>query len=565
MKVYIDNILVQYPNASLLEPKFTFRRKNEDGQLAISFTGDLTFTGADYTYIYNKLVLAPNAINDSITLTFVDDCCNNTQYLFLIKPESLKWCDNSCEITANAVEYTPDSKAYNCFESTLIWDDWNGFKSASHPRMKYCLEYRPSILQDFALIIGVATLSMIGAFIPVLATIATIVGTINTIINVLNTLPGVNLSTIGGLGGTGSVLQWMFNTYNSFGSIVAGCGYEHPSPLVRDYINNVCNKCGIAFSSSILNETNPSMPNNEYYNLVYFSAPIKSGRINLPYFVKPLVPFIEDNQPIHNGKSLMDELKQPFNAEWDISNGVVRFERRDFFQNQIPWFDATTYDSSKIISQCYEWSSKRRPAYADIQYQKDAVDWCGSEAWARWSDIVEWNSPPNPVQKGAFTKMFPYSPARFRDDGIERDVLGDYNWLPFGVGASIIANNNAMIMNSGTSFTPKLLIWDTSTSNVNDARVISYNKGGVAKAFNYPMWVDANYSGNLYDRFWAIENPNNSSFSGFDFTIELIFDCTTLNALNISGTVLTSKGLSKTIDSIDVDFSSGTMTIKGTI
>ena len=577
MKVFLDGNQCMFPDSSLVQPKFTLRRLNEQGKFATSFTGNLTFTGVDYSYLYSKLVTDPNAINQYVVLKFIDDCCNDQEYDFLIKPESLQWCEYpnkpSCELTANAVEYSADAIAYNCVESTLIWagiggnPSDNSFKNALHPRVKYCLDYA-SPMQDIIMILGCATLSMVGAFIPVLLTIASVIGTINGVIGVVNSLSGGSIGTIGGLGAMPDVLNWFNNLFNEFGALVAGCGYEHPSPYVRSYINNVCGLCGITFQSSILND-----PTNDYWNLVYFSAPIKSGRIDLPYVTKPLVSFIEDNEPIHNGSSFMNELVQPFNAGWDIVDGVLRMERVDFFWSQFLWLDCTTYDPTLLISQCYEWAKKPRAAYADIEYQKDPVDWCGSMHTNEWSArTVEWNSPPNPIQKGVFEKTFPYSTARFRNDGYERDALSDYSWMPFGIGTAIKDNDNAMIMNAGTSFTPKLLILDNpvdlenSTVKFDWAGSTITNDGITPKrAYNYPMWVSTQSTGNLYDRFWQIENPRNASFSGYDFTVTLIWTCELLASLKISGSIKTSKGLSKTIDSIELDFSTNTMIIKGTV
>lgn len=571
MKVFIDGIPIQNPTDNLLEPKFTLRRKDEDGVFAVSFTGELDFTGADYTYIYAKLVTDPNAINNFIVLLFVDDCCENKEYQFMIKPESLKWCTGKCEITANAVEYSPESQAYTCMENTLVWDNWNNFKTASHPRMKYCLEYRPSLLQDAMLILGLFTVFGATTILAMFATLLLpLIGLVNAIVTAINTLlpSGDELGeiTIGGFDDPIDIFNYVKDLFESTnGTLIAGCGYEHPSPLVRSYLSNVCGKCGLTYQSSIFNEPNSAKPNNDYYNLVYFSAPVKSGRIGLPFFKKPLVPFIEENEPIHNGKTFNDEILKPFNGAWDIVGTTVRLERHDYFETQIPWFDVTTYDPEKVVSECFEWSKQRRPAYATIGYQRDAIDWCGSEATDRWSDIIEWNLPVNPLQKGAFDQLFPYSTARFRDDGIERDVLSDYDWMPYGIGQNIKDGRGNMIMNSGISFVPKLLIWDGQSYS--DGKVKRWTKpgSGTDQAVNYPMWVDANIPDNLYDRFWQIENPRNASFSGQDYTITVIWDCATVNAVNVNGTVMTSQGLSKTIESIDLDFSNSTMVIRGTV
>ncbi len=574
MKVFIDGIPLAYPNETLLEPRFTMRRKNDEGEFAVSFTGELSFTGTDYDYIYNKLVIVPGAINNSVVLKFIDDCCDNKEYVFLIKPESLKWCQGSCEITATAVEYTPESIAYACMESTLVWDNWNGFSTQSHPKVKYCLEFRPSLLQDAILIIGLFTVIGATALFFTLATILLpLIGTINLVITFINGIISatggteIDTITVAGFDDPIDILNWFIDVFqDTNGQLIAGCGYEHPSPLVRTYVDNVCGKCGLAFSSSILYEPDASKPNHDYWNLVYFSAPVKTGRIDNPFFDTPIVPYIDDNKPLLTGKGFFDEIKQPFNALWDINGSVLRLERRDFFEVQLPFFDVTTYDKEKVISECFEWGKKRRPALGDFQYQRDAIDYVGSEATGRWSDIVEWNSPVNPIQKGIETHLFPYSAGRFRNDGIERDVLSDYEWMPQNIGSTIANNDKAMIMNSGTSFIPKLLIWDGyDIGNATIKRYGSIGGVGVDEAVNYPMWVDANYAGNLYDRFWFINNPRMTSFSGFDFEIKVIWDCNLLNSININGTIMTSKGLSKTLEVIDLDFSTSTLTFKGTV
>lgn len=563
MIIYLDAHLVINPNNTLLEPKFTIRRKNENREPSIGFSGDIVFTGVDYDYIYNKLVVEPNAINDFIILKFVDNCCNDKEYIFQIKPESLQWCENSCEINANALEFTEDSKLYACASSTLVWDNWNNFNQQNHPRIPYCLEFRPSVMHDAMIILSILTFSGLSVLIPLVATIIPLVATINLIITAVNTLPSVNISpiTIGGFSNPIQILQWGLNQLNQFGAYIVGCNFDHPSPLVRSYINNACQKCGIAFSSSILND-----PNNDYWNLAYFSAPIRKGQSQGDYF-GGLVNLIDNNKPIRTLKTFLDEVAEVFNAEWDIHNGVLRFERKDFFNQQTPWLDLITYDSRLIKSVCYEWTRKTRYALADIKYQKDALDWVGSEAIQRWSDIIEWNNPVNTLQKGILEKTFPFGAARFRDDKLDRDVLADYSWAPFGFGSAIMANDSVMIMNNGTAFLPKLLILEDNF-NWQKARIKSnYTVSGynaVNHAYNYPMWVDANLTGNLYDRFWQIEDPRNTSFKGFDVTIKIEWTCKALNDVNIDGTVLTNQGLAK-VDSIDLDFSNNTMIIKGTL
>lgn len=570
MKTFLDNIPVAFPNNTLLEPKFSIRRSNENSEAAISFTGDLVFTNSDYDYIYNKLVTSVGAINKFIVLKFVDDCCNNKEYIFQIKPESLQWCNNSCEISANALEYSVDSAAYACINNTLIWDNWNGFQNKLHPRIAYCLEFRPSILQDAVIIVGALTAATSIFVFSILLIVQTIVNTINVVITAINKLGG-NLSkiTVNGSSGNMSLLTWAQDLQKTLARFIVGCNYDHPSPLVRDYTNNVCQKCGITFQSSILNDTN-----NDYFNLVYFSAQIRKGQSQGQYF-GGLVNYIMRNKPIHNLKTFLDEVQQPFNARWDINNGILRFERRDFFKTQKPWLDLKTFDPKKIISVCYEWTKKPRNSYADISYSKDAMDWVGQEALERWSDIISWNPNKNTLQKGNFTRTFPFGAARFRGDGIDRDVLSDYKWMPFSIGKAIKDNEDVMLLNNGTAMLPKLLILRKGTDYMHALVENSYPTfvdpiDGYRETvypnqpYNYPMWVREGQKNTLYQRFWEIENPNNASWSGYDVTVKIKWDCATLNSINIDGTILTDRGLAD-VETIDLDFETSTMIIKATL
>lgn len=569
MKIYIDAIEVQYPNKTLLEPSFSIRRSNSNSESSISFTGNLTFTGSDYTYLYDKLVADPNAITNHVILKFVDDCCGNKEYFFIIKSESLEWCENSCDIDATALEYSEDSAAYACIENTLIFDDHAGFYSSKiHPVVPYCTELRPSWLQDAMLIVGLCTISMVSVLLPVFLIIQTIINTINAVIAVINALGGsVNYLEILGSNDDTALLDWADNTTDALGSLIAGCNYAHPSPYVRSYIDNVCSKCGIAWSSSILKESDPSKPNRDYYRMVYLNAPVRKGMSAGDYF-GGITNYINRNKPIHNLKSFLDEIKQVFNADWDIYQGTLRFERRDFFQNKTPWLDLTTYDPSKIKSVCYTWTKNPRPSYATFFYSKDAMDWVGSEAIDRWGATVEWNSPYSSLQKGEKKVMFPFGAARFRGDRIDRDVLDDYGWMPYGIGSAIINNAFVMIMNNGTAFLPKLLCLNDDGGSIPLHGIVRFGdsvSGEHANScFNYPLWVRPGQTGNLYDRFWQIEDPRNVGFAGFDFIATIEFDCETLKNVDIDGTVLLSTGLGYDL-SIDINFETNTMVIKGTV
>jgi hypothetical protein len=323
---------------------------------------------------------------------------------------------------------------------------------------------------------------------------------------------------------------------------------------VRDYIDNVCKKCGISFQSSILNDSN-----SDYYNTLYFSAPVKKGVA----FDDTTTFWIDENRPLLTGSGLLDEQKTLYNGNWRIIGNVLTFERKDFFKTVNPWLNTADL-GGKLISLCYNWTATQRPAFGDFKYQLDAIDWVGNEAKARWNDIVEWNDPFSPLQKGKKQVLLPYSPARFRDDGLDEDILAIYDGLPF---FGFIKNyTGVMIMHSGTSFVPKVLIWDTA-SGVSDARV---KKGYITPtvpsdaSYNAPLWFDELYGQSLYKRFFEIDNPKLQTFAGKDFTLKIKYDCSLLNSVDIDRPI-TVEGFEAQITTIEIRSHEGILEIKGTI
>lgn len=557
MKVYYDGILI--PEArmtnSMKKPKFIIRRQDENKEKAISFTGDLIFTGAEYTYMFAKLVTDPVAFTNTVELKFVDDCCGNKEYLFLIKGENVRWCEGSCELKANATEYTENSKQYDCLKNTLIYDNWNNFQAGPHPKMVYCIEYRPAILQDVILCFGVLISLILVLMYPIVLVVTIIVAIVNAIIAVVNTLGGdIDEIDFDGDSST-STLEEYTAFRDRVQQFLVGCGRKHPSPLVRSYIKNVCDKCGIGFVSSIFNA-----PGSPYYNTVYFNAPVTKG--NDP---TDNSNWIDKNKPLLNGTRYLDEIKESINGDWKIIGGVLYLERKDYFKSLSTWLDVTTLPEEKVISVCYSWSKKKRFAYANLQYSKDPIDWVGNEALDRVNDIVEWNSPPSPTQKDEYLKIIPYGPARFRDDGIERDVLSDYEGAPF-IGSTIFAYRKAMIMNNGTAFNPKLLIWDGA--DINNSKVQTNYPAATSvtlpQSYNYPYWIDATHLSNAYDNFWYINNPRVTTFVGYDVTAELVFDCDIINSINIDELFHVTTGNAQT-NTIEINYENNTIKLIGEI
>jgi len=566
------------PVQGLKDNKVTMRRSDETGAIVFGYSSELVFTGVDADELKEWLVDDTNAFTNYYDVTLTDECCGRA-FSFILKSNNIDWCETTCEITAQLTEYTPDTRAYDCVNSTLIFDDYAGFKSLTHPRFPYCIELRPRMIHDIILLL-VSVVALLGLIlIPVVAVVSILIASVCYIINILNwiidtlnlvinLIPGVsNIPNIPGCSVSWQNPTYLINQYQNIMTRIEnyaiGCGRLHPAPLVRAYIDNVCGKCGISFQSTILND--PNYHNADYYNMVLFQAPCKNGLDD-----NSAQYWQEANRPIQSGAQLLDELKMVFNAEWRIVNNVLIFERHDWFNSTTPWLQTSQLPEANIIKQCYRWTAIERPSYLDFQYSKDGVDWVGNEAIDRYNCVEEWNSPYSPLQKGSLDVVLPYAPARFRNDGITDDFLTDYSWIPW-LSSAINTYEHALLMNEGKSFTSKLMIWNPN-SGVNMA-FVQHNYGGMSFTFagpdqlyNYPLWCFPAYPGNLYDRFWAIENPRNSVFKGYELDLELLLTCDIVTNASIDNPIeILVNGVAQLVKvkEIEINYNDHIVNIKG--
>lgn len=589
MKVFIDGISVTNKTLSLLKPVITWRKKDETGNKAFSFSSDISFYGTDYDYIKSKLWdnLDANSNNVSlqteVKLRFEDECCDSFPVEFRISAESIKWCEGSCEVTVNAIESSPEEESLRCVQNTLIadntptnWTDNVPFKSRRHPRFVYCNEMRPRFIHKTLILFSTLLASIISIFQIVINLLGSVISGINNFITSVNNFIGTNFNQIGG--GTNAANQKLSEisaSLNALLSDIIGCGRKHPSPLMREYVQNVCGKCGLSFSSSILNDTS-----SDYFNACYVYARVDKG-------VNPLdnsTFWVSANEPIRTGEQFLNELGSLFNAKWGIKGSVLSFERKDSKINSTPFVNTNDLDSNKF-SVCYSWSRKTRPAFGTFEYQNDAVNTVGIEVIRRWGDVVEWNNPPLINQKGEFKPLMNFAAARFRNDnlrlsdGPDQDVYKVFENSGF-IGTIIKQFDKALLLNEHKCLIPMALIWDgidkvsaTVDPNqfipaANDPNFPAFANNVKAtppgEYYNYPFWFDANMPNNMYDRFWAIENPRTSGFQGKSYTLILEMTCELIQNCDLDGTIQLSEGIGH-VDQIEFNYANKTITITGEI
>jgi len=535
-----------------------------------SASGTLTFEGEAYQLLKKWLIDDVSAPLNCVDVKIDHEGCG--EYLdYSIKSTDIRWCENS--ICTFDVTLKQKDEALNCIKSTLIADNWqHWFEEGAgiakkHPRFSYCNEQRPNgmmvMLWWNMAILGMITSLLFVSLLPVIWVIMTIiwviVKVINGIISFLNAL-GAKLKFID-FDPTYPTIADVLDIFQQMFIESAGCGREHPAPLVRDYIKNVCDKCGIAvdaitapifFAGQITIETSERgviTTDNPHYNACYLTPTVKRGirrteSLNLfaPHGINTTDYYIPDNMPLHTLDTFLDELKALYNAEWRIKSINVNgqqvphlyFQRKDYYLDASGSyvFDFTTnsLDRLKLLEGiCFEWNERKTYAYSTGVYDTDAADTCGNEAKAFMNGYVSFgNTDENPTFEGKMDKNTAYGATRFRLDGITMDYVYDAMQVvvngsfltPFlaGIFFDFVApkieeyGDYALLLKDETCTLPKILIWDGE--RYENARAIKKYAGHPIHHYAMPG-INSKYNNTP----WHVRHPQDTKVRGQGLTI----------------------------------------------
>jgi hypothetical protein len=518
----------------------TWRENDDDGGLAKSYSSELRFYDDGYSILKSLLIDDPNGFINEVDVQIFDECCGRLVFDGFISGSSIDWCDPECWISGSVIE---KKAALNCVKSTLITDDHDGFLDQAQKKLRYCVEPRP----EFIYVI-----------------LFYVYGAINLLIAIVTL-------------GTSEIFGFMDN----FKARMIQCNFYHPTPLVRDYIQNVCRKCGLTFQSSILND-----PGSPYFDLLLFSAPIQKG-------YKPSdteSKLIEQNVPIETLDTLFTRhLNSIFNAKYWIVGNTLVFERKDFFSNTNQWIDSEQLlNDGRIVDNqiCFSWIDKPQKAFAIYKYNMDAFDITSNEAGGRYEDIVEWNSPPSERQKDALELTLASSKSRFRNDAAGPDVLleASSNFLfSLTTNAFIQSTNGNLLMANHTASNYKFIIWNAGSGNdfaranvnrpywppgVSNPLLVNVTPIPPANLYNYPMTFNEDNTNNLYTLFHYIDNPRLPGTRLFNFNFTFSFDCGQYDAIDFSKSVRIRVGNSVKfgeIKELQIDFVKRTIGVSGIV
>lgn len=498
-----------------------------------SASGTITFEREAFTLLKAWLLDDISAPINSVDVRIEQVGCG-TYEDYSIKSTDLSWCeDNVCQFD---VQLKQKDEVLNCIKKTLIADNWQGWfqtepaNGKKHPRFSYCRKVAGFQLQSLWYIMNTLFGSIITVVFPVVlgynallvTVIAPIVGTINVIIGFLNSVFSAGITPINTTNLKPINLKDIYAPFGQFFVEVAGCGREHPAPLIRDYISNVCSKCNIEvdgesapifFAQTINIETsNPERPEsnkgyittfNPHYYACYFFPQQKRGIRRYNNLVPPIPPFtnndrnttdfyIPDNAPVLALDQFLDQLKEVYNAEWRLKtyrkpNGSLatrlEFKRKDqFYINPSGYlFDFTEggADSDKILQGlCYEWTGEKNPAAAKGIYAMDASNKSGDEERNYTDGYVGFDKTDNnPTYEGILDKTVQFGAVKFRLDGASTDYIYDsLQVVANGATISPIPSftfnldqaagyirefcDYAIVLDNETCTLPKIVIWD---------------------------------------------------------------------------------------------------------
>lgn len=568
-------------------------------------TGDFTFHGAAFNYIYDWLMLTPCQSLNSIEVRITDLICNKAFRPFELKLDNTDYApfDAPCVVSLSLRE---QDDTIHVFKKTIIEDDWqkwfnsDGTSTKDHPTMMYIVEKKPAFITDALVVIAYLT-------------------------GILS-------------GGVATLFTDLKRWYRK----ILGISYYSPAPLIRTYIMNVCMKYGITWNTIFDDDIA-----NPYRDATVF-FPVNQFYTNNDDIGSPSTKFIWDNRTGMPMSEFLDQLRDVFNAEWYVTpNKELVFQNRAFFQNQPILIDFTLPVAPRLYDFKYTFNGDKKPAYGRYEYRLDPQDSNSNDLKWRYNDIVDFDGAANnPMLEGSINKNFQFSQTSFMYDGATTDFIDNAIKAARAISIGAILVGLTAILLAASIFTgaiaaalcaagyavvngffthyiensdlqgavrvasnvinvPRLLLYDRNTP-IERAKVVSvtnpvinpyYNVDNVdyyaehpafdapdgyfgdpiVNVYNYPFYVDANYKNNLYDRFHEIDNPLNNPEINQEFTASLdlccdmltLFGCWEDDFIKIGAVVVVERRADRLIKArithIEPDYSTAKLMIEGKI
>lgn len=531
----------------------------ENGVLATTFANELAFSGAAYAYIINKLIRSPTGAVDNIAIRIEATCCKDSSgaplVLFrgLFSRADLAYCEggnNTCEVSVSALDSSPAASKLDCIRNTIIHarTGQNGQTSngVDEGRRAVFFGYYDEPRPYSSAFLGLFS----ALYLIVIST---------TILLVLDAITRIlNFITFGGV----PVISLTDSRQFILG-LVLKKRYQK-AVLINSYLQNACKLCGLQLRAPLFEA------GGAYYNLTRLDAPYSEGGRTI---LETEGNWINFNRPNITFAQLFATFA-PLNIGYVVTDTELIFDRIDRLQGDI-WLDLTTRGND-ILEQCYDPSDTNPPAGEIFRFAEDGSDKVGNEFIRLWSgDIVDYNTPFNPILKGIKQTNLEYGAARFVLDGgvsAVRDIQVNFIWPLATLGSPNLVDNRLMLISQGTATAPKLLLWDEA-SQIEDATVQRRASTGGNYLYNIPAWLNQNTQGSFgvtgfYDNLLAISDPRRTLRKNFAFRVRFSYICEDLRTIGYGKgikLVVDGQAVRADVDTVEIDLEKGEITITGKI
>ena len=423
--------------------------------------------------------------------------CCDDDYFLLLRGDALTVCFADCRIEGQLVERSSDLEAFNSIRNTVTSESVITGQ-VSVPQLEVCID------------VGFVNIALF-----------TILRIFEIIVIILNTI-------------TFGLLNDLVSSIANYESEILGCNIFKNAYNVRDVLTVCASGSGLTFESSIFDNT-------PYNNLHY----------------------VDTNQTFNflTCQQFVDVIAIPFNADYQIRNGVLYFERKDFFLESVVQLVNVEEAYSQGLADsapCYIYTPENENALGRFEYSSDGQDNRANDILDLTNDIVEWNAQQYPNRSGEFTRTIPFSPARFTRDRNSNATLD--NNRPSGV----------LIMSDPISQFPKLVIGNAVGQGLNTflkPQKRARNNQSGRFDYTYQMWFDAALDEpELYQQFHFIDDPNVTPLQPYelvDFTfaascdqIQLVRD----NGVDVFVSTRLGKGRPQ---QVDINYDLKTITVRG--
>lgn len=343
----------------------------------------LIFNDAAYQFIANILDV-PCGTLDAVEVMITDEICQKRYRTFEIKADNLGYTPFGapCEYEVRLREADP---VWHCVHKTFIWDNWQEWfldgSAKNHPCFLTAIEARPRLMSSARM-----GLSIFGRTIPVVSSI--------------------------------------FNEDDDAFRRIQNVDNFVDAPLVRDFISNVCDKCGLDIDTLFHDPASP------YYNACLYFPSSGAMHINAGSSVTALdLTFHFENRWNITLAEFLDKLKPVFNAEWYVTpNNTLVFQTKIEFLGLTPVIDFTNPALEHLwdkYSLRYSFNGDKKPAYGRYHYTIDASDLASQEAQPLYNDIIDFDGPANNLMlEGNLSKTFEFaSTGAVRDGRAKEDYL----------------------------------------------------------------------------------------------------------------------------------------------